>query len=531
MSDTAPPTWQNGPVFVYGPPSSGKSTTGRLLAQALDVPFIDLDEVIATQSQLSIPEIFALENEAGFRARETAALKTVLSAGDKVVALGGGALVDPENRRQAEAAGPVLLLAASLEVLLERLPITSDERPLLSGDLPSRLEGLLAERRAHYASFPNQIQTANRSPKEIVWDCQLRVGAFWVSGMGPAYDVRIWPGGLTQIGNALLQRGLNGPVLVVSDENVAPHYLAPVEASLRSAGFACQSICLPAGEQSKTIATTGQLWGAFLQAGIERGSTILALGGGVVGDLAGFAAATYQRGVAWVGVPTTLLAMVDSSLGGKTGVDLPQGKNLAGAFHSPRMVLVDPETLNTLPLEELRSGMAEVVKAGVIADPILFNQCAQGWQAVRSNLDEIVRRAMAVKIGVIEQDPYEQGQRAALNLGHTIGHAIELASGYQLRHGEAVAIGMVAETELAVRLGLAREGLAQVLRQALSRLGLPINNPAELDPERVLLAMRKDKKRAGGMHRFALPVRLGLVQTGVQVEEPDILAILQQSHG
>lgn len=523
--------WQNGPVFVYGPPSSGKSTTGRLLAQALDVPFIDLDETIATESRMSIPEIFELEGEAGFRAREAAALQSVLTGGEKVVALGGGALVDPDNRRMVESAGPVLLLNATLEALLERLPDDSDERPLLTGNLTGRLESLLTHRREHYQSFPNRIETAGRSPKEIVWDCQVRLGAYWVSGMGPAYDARIWPGGLNAIGSALQQRALKGPILIVTDENVTAYYLHPVEQSLQRAGYSYHSICLPSGEQHKTIKTAGKLWEACLQAGVERSSTILALGGGVIGDLSGFAAATYQRGVAWVGLPTTLLAMVDSSLGGKTGVDLPQGKNLVGAFHSPRLVLADPTTLKSLPVEELRSGMAEAVKAGIIADPLLFNLFTQGWDAVLQYLDEIVRRAMAVKISVIEQDPFEQGQRAALNLGHTIGHAVELASSFRLRHGEAIAIGMAAEAELAEKMGLARPGLAQVIRKTLTGLQLPTRIPAELNQEQILVAMRSDKKRAAGSHRFALPLRIGQVQVGVQVEEAVILDSLRQASG
>jgi shikimate kinase/3-dehydroquinate synthase len=502
-----PLNWKDGPVFVYGPPSSGKTTTGRLLAQALDVPFIDLDETIMAASHLSIPEIFELEGETGFRAREVAALQAALIPGEKVVALGGGALVDPDNRRMVESAGPVLLLNASLEALLERLPDDSDERPLLTGDLAGRLGNLLAQRQAHYASFPNRIETAGRSPKEIVWDCQLSLGAYWVSGMGPAYDVRIWPSGLDLLGPALQQRQLKGPVLVVTDENVAPLYLKAVERSLQQAGYPTNSISLLAGEQYKTIATAGKLWEACLGAGIERGSTILALGGGVIGDLSGFAAATYLRGVAWVGVPTTLLAMVDSSLGGKTGVDLPQGKNLVGAFHSPRLVLADPSTLASLPVEELRSGMAEAVKAGIIADPLLFNRFTYGWESARQNLDEIVRRAMAVKIGVIEQDPFEQGQRAALNLGHTIGH----------------------ETELAEKLGLARPGLAEVIRKTLADLQLPTRIPANLDLDQIFMAMRKDKKRAAGAHRFALPTRIGQVQVGVQVEEAVVLDLFRQA--
>jgi 3-dehydroquinate synthetase len=173
--------------------------------------------------------------------------------------------------------------------------------------------------------------------------------------------------------------------------------------------------------------------------------------------------------------------------------------------------------------------MAEVVKAGIIADPLLFNRCAQGWQAVRSNLDEIVSRSMAIKIGVIEQDPYEQGLRAALNLGHTIGHAVELASRFQLRHGEAIAVGLVAEAELAEMLGLAQPGLAQVIRKALTGLGLPVELPPGLSQESLIMAMRKDKKRAGGAHRFALPVQIGQVHIGVEVEETAILDLLNKT--
>jgi len=245
---------------------------------------------------------------------------------------------------------------------------------------------------------------------------------------------------------------------------------------------------------------------------------VLALGGGVVGDAAGFAAATFLRGVPWVALPTSLLAMVDASLGGKTGVDLPQGKNLVGAFYPPRLVLADPQTLDTLPEAELRAGMAEVIKAGVIGDPELFELCAHGWDALHLNLGEVVRRAMAVKISVIEEDPYEKGRRAALNLGHTLGHAVELVSGFQLRHGEAVAIGMVAEARLAERLEIAEPGLADEIERVLRELGLPVTIPAELDRQAVLSVMQVDKKRLDGSVRFALPVRLGETRVGVNVD-------------
>jgi 3-dehydroquinate synthetase len=210
--------------------------------------------------------------------------------------------------------------------------------------------------------------------------------------------------------------------------------------------------------------------------------------------------------------------MVDSSLGGKTGVDLPQGKNLVGAFHPPRLVLADPLTLQSLPEDELRSGMAEVVKAGLISDPRLFKLCARGWEAVRQDLGEVVRRAIAVKISVIEEDPYEQGRRGVLNLGHTIGHAVELASGYQLRHGEAVAIGLVAAARLAERMSIAESGLAGEIERVLMGLALPVKIPPEIRREAILAAMHLDKKRLEGRLRFALPVRVGEVRVGIEVD-------------
>jgi 3-dehydroquinate synthase len=295
--------------------------------------------------------------------------------------------------------------------------------------------------------------------------------------------------GLDAIGEMLTTRGLRGPVVVVSDQNVGPIYAQRLLASLQSKGLSAHEVFVPAGEKHKNLQTVSWIWEQFLAKKVERSSTVLALGGGVVGDMAGFAAATFLRGVSWVALPTSLLAMVDASLGGKTGVDLPQGKNLVGAFYSPRLVLADPLTLDTLPEAELRSGMAEVVKAGVIGDPELFELCALGWDALRLKLAEVVCRAMSVKISVIGADPYETGRRAVLNLGHTIGHAVELVSNFQLRHGEAVAIGMVAASRLAERLEIAEPGLADKIENVLMGLGLPVEIPPELDRQAVLSAV------------------------------------------
>nr|HMN61351.1 3-dehydroquinate synthase family protein [Anaerolinea sp.] len=220
----------------------------------------------------------------------------------------------------------------------------------------------------------------------------------------------------------------------------------------------------------------------------------------------------------WVGLPTTLLSMADASLGGKTGADLPQGKNLVGAFHPPALVLADPNLLATLPEAEQRSGMAEVVKHGLLADESLFRRCKSGWQAVQLAWPEVVRRAMAVKIGFIQADPYEKGARAALNLGHTVGHAVELASGFRLRHGEAVAIGLVVEARLGERLGVTQPGLAERIAACLRGLGLPVEVPEGINADAFLRALKVDKKNAAGQVRFALPERIGAYRVGVSVE-------------
>jgi shikimate kinase/3-dehydroquinate synthase len=517
-------------VFLYGPSGSGKSTLGRLLAESLAMPFVDLDEEIERQSGQDIPQIFLSEGESGFRRREKLALRLALEDPHGVVSLGGGALLDDESRHLVEAAGLVLCLHAPLEVLQQRLSQSELERPLLqpsqsSGDagisaIRRNLEGLLTRRAAHYQSFGLQLDSGSTDLSELVFAAQTLAGAFRVTGMGEAYDVRVVHQGLNRVGSELVERGLSDPVMVVSDENVARYYGERVLKSLRQAGLHASLFAIEAGEQNKTLESVQAMWEAFLERRVERGSTILALGGGVVGDLAGFAAATYLRGVHWVVVPTSLLAMVDSSLGGKTGADLPQGKNLIGAFHSPRLVFADPQVLDTLPKNELRSGMAEVVKAGLIGDARLFELCSAGWEAVNANRDEIVKRAMAVKIQVIQEDPYEGGRRACLNLGHSVGHAVEHASGYRLSHGEAVAIGMVVEACLAEKLGLAEAGLAQTIRDCLESLGLPVTIPNELARDKILEAMLVDKKRSRGQVRFALPLNIANVKTGIVIDDP-----------
>ena len=528
----------DGNIYLYGPSGSGKSTVGRILAEQLALPYVDLDERIVASAQKTIPDIFATEGETGFRNRESKALDEVINHPPAVVALGGGALLDENNRTLTENSGPVICLMANLETLVERLQLDHNRRPLLeqtgSDNRPNtntqkteilriRLTKLLEEREAHYANFSHQLAMNDLNPEEAAWKIQVDLGRFHIVGMGAGYDACVIQNGLQSMVDLLKERRLNGPVAVVSDNHVASLYGTRLVELLQSGGYFAQLVEIPAGEETKTMETVQYIWNNFLDYGLERTSTVVALGGGVVGDLAGFAAATFLRGIPWMVAPTTLLSMVDASLGGKTGADLPQGKNLVGAFYPPRVVLADPSVLRTLPDVELRSGFAEAVKHGIIGDPQLFKLCANGWSAVLDNLDEIVRRGMAVKIRIIQEDPFEQGAgrppgRAALNLGHTLGHAIEFASNFRLRHGEAVAIGMVAATRYSERIKLAAPGLAAEIAETLNGLGLPTEIPLGLDRAQVIAAIGVDKKRKAGKVRLALPVCIGDVRTGFELD-------------
>jgi 3-dehydroquinate synthase len=498
-------------ILLYGPPGTGKSTIGKRLARNLNLPFVDLDHVVESNAGMSIAQIMEQHGEPAFRDMETAALREMIShAGStsRVIALGGGALLRNENRILAEKHGTIVLLMAELPVLLGHLKHDSGKRPLLAGDLREKLISLLDQRKQHYSSFPLQFGVTGKSREQNALEIQTRLGRFHLSAMGE-YDVVVQSVG--QIGSLLYECGLQNPILV-TDENVAKFHAKDVMVSLREAGFSPNLLTLPSGEACKNLETVQTLWHGFLEQGLDRRSTVIALGGGVISDLTGFAASTYMRGINWVCVPTTLLSMVDASLGGKTGFDLPEGKNLIGSFYPPKLVLADPQVLETLPDPELISGLAEVVKHGIISDPELFDLCSRGWDCVSDHLEQIVKRAMAVKVKIIEDDPYEKGFRAALNLGHTVGHAVELVSKFQLRHGEAVAIGMVAEAKLAERLNVANKGLSDMIGKVLSTLGLPVQIPTELPREEIIRAMSVDKKKNATAVRFALPVEIGKVE-------------------
>ncbi len=340
---------------------------------------------------------------------------------------------------------------------------------------------------------------------------------------GCQYNIWLGEGILGRAGDLLRQAGLGRTLAIVTNPTVGRLYAAPLEQGLREAGFTTHTIEIPDGEQYKNLATLDRLYGQLMQAGLDRGSAIVTLGGGVVGDTAGFAAATYMRGIPFVQVPTTLLAQVDSSVGGKVAVDHASAKNLVGAFYQPRMVIIDTATLRSLPSEHLRGGLAETVKHGLLGSPALF---AHLEQYGAEPLPEVVRRSVQVKIDVVQQDPEERGLRAILNLGHTTGHAIEAVTGFRVPHGYGVAIGMLAATHMAMAIGICQPDVLPRLTALLRRFDLPLAVRAV--PEEIYQAMFSDKKKRNGRLRFILPQAVGKVIISDDVPEEVIRHALRQ---
>lgn len=336
-----------------------------------------------------------------------------------------------------------------------------------------------------------------------------------------SYPIYIATGGLSKTGQHLAELGHQGRCAVVSNKVVARHHAQPLLDGLHQAGFEPIQLEIPDGEQHKTLQTVAGLYDQFIAAKLDRRSPVIALGGGVLGDTVGFAAASYLRGVPFVQIPTTLLSMVDASVGGKTGVDLPQGKNLVGAFKQPEMVMVDPQVLETLPPAEFTAGLAEVVKHGIIDDDQIFSALEKN----EFELTWLLRRAIQVKVRVVQADPFEQGRRAVLNLGHTFGHAFEQLSNFEMRHGEGVAMGLVCAARLATHLGHCSGEVTERILGVLDQLHLPIA-PPPFPPKDVWAAMATDKKRQGNTIRFILPRAIGDVDIFDDVREAEVLTIL-----
>ena len=526
---------REGNVVLTGFMGTGKSAVGRCLADRLGWTSVDIDTEIITRVGRTIPEIFAAQGEDGFRVVERQVCHDMAQRSGVVIATGGGALLDPGVREAMEASGTVICLTCEEDELVRRLE-GETARPLLDGTGPDRrqrIERLLGERSKVYADLPHHIDTTGRSPEEVaaaVVDLLDEV-VLPVWHRTGAYDIRIGMGGLDRLGESMRLAGIerSAPVALVTNPVVDAFHGATARDSLIEAGYRVSEHLVLDGEAHKRLTTVERLANSLVDGRLDRQGVIVGLGGGVTTDIAGFVAATFLRGVRVVQVPTTLLAMVDASVGGKTGVDLERGKNLVGAFWQPELVVVDPLALRTLPEDELRCGLAETVKQALLGDPELFSDLSNGSVDLESwwGQDAVDRlaRAVRVKIDVVEEDPMEHGRRATLNLGHTVGHAIEATSGFAIRHGEAVAIGMVAAARLAVVLGKTDASLVCSIEEVLSRWGLPTRCP-EIQAGCLMDAMQHDKKRTVNGLRWILPLAIGKAEIVEGVPEDAVRAVL-----
>lgn len=535
-------------IILVGPMGAGKSRIGPELARRCSRRLVDADAEIERDAGTSIADIFHSEGEDGFRRREREKLATLLQDDGLVLATGGGAVLDAGTRALLVERGFVVHLHASPATQLARIAGDAG-RPLLQQDDPAAvLHALAIERAPLYAAVADlRIDTDGLDPADVVAEIlsNLPVNTIRNVAVGGAhpYDISIGAG-LFDDGARLTEMLRGRHALLVSDANVAPLYADRVQAAMQAArpGIAIARMVIPAGEHEKTLARFTEVLEALAASGATRDAAVVALGGGVVGDLAGFAAACWMRGIDVIQLPTTLLAMVDSSVGGKTAVDLPAGKNLAGAFHPPRAVIADTSTLDTLPDRELRAGLAEVVKYGAIArsldagDATFLDWLEDHADALLARdhavLAEAIARCCAFKAAVVGRDPLEHGDRALLNFGHTFGHAIEAEQGYAgtlgggLNHGEAVAVGMVLAMRLSVALALAPASSGDRLQRLLQRLGLPTALPDGLDPRALLARMRLDKKADAGGIRFILCDGAGRARIVPGVDEADVLAAM-----
>ncbi len=543
-------------IFLIGFSTTGKSGVARMVAGELGWGYMDTDEEIVKLAGKSIPELFDQEGEEHFRELERQVLGEAAEGDDMVVATGGGIVLAPRNRELMARRGMVVCLEAQPRTIHQRLVKDTGDgtgpaiRPLLVGADPlARIEQLKAARQPFYDMADSIIHTDDMTLEQVSRET-VRGWREWARKRDPArgpgemapactvttatqsYPVFVGWGWLDCLGEQMVRTLPSGTAVLISDEAVFSLYGERALKSLSEAGFAPRSFTVPVGEATKTLDTAGRIYDFLVEQRVERGEAVIALGGGRVGDLAGFVAATFLRGLPLVQVPTSLVAMVDAAIGGKVAVNHPRAKNLIGAFYQPLMVLADVQALTTLEGRELASGWAEVIKHGLTLDADLFSFLEDSAGKLMELEPEATTRAIAwsasVKAGVVSEDEKETGRRTILNYGHTIGHGLEAATGYgRFLHGEAVAIGMMGAARLSERLGLMGREVVERQRDLLQRFGLPTSCPG-VGLEDVLKAMELDKKVREKEVRWVLPGGVGCVSPRHQVPPEEIRSVLQE---
>ena len=539
-------------IILIGFSFTGKSVVGKRAAQKLGWEYIDSDHAIAAAIGKPVPAIFAEKGETHFRNLEREMLQKACSGKNGVIVTGGGAIVDQRNRELFLRSGVVICLEAQPKTIYKRLLESTQmedtvPRPLLNAADPlSRIIQLKASRQAYYAIADRAVYSDNLTIEETVEevisgfeqvraqskDAAKQTTPFIVSTTTESYPVFVGWGLLNDLGRRMLQCGLSGSAVIISDDNVFPHHGEKAIKSLKASGFKAESYIVPAGESTKTIGTAIKIYDWLVKQRTERGHAIVALGGGMVGDLAGFAASTFLRGLPLVHVPTSLMAMTDSSIGGKVAVNHPKAKNLIGSFYQPRLVLADVSTLKTLPKRELVSGWAEVVKHAMILD-------AEFLELIESSVDslsklkpaktvEAIRRSAYIKSTVVGEDEKEQRKRMVLNYGHTIGHGLETATGYgRLLHGEAVAIGMTGAAMLSERLRLIQSDVVLRQKELLERFGLP-TACSDVSLDSILKAMALDKKVKEQAIQWVLLEGIGKTTFRDDVPQKEVQSVIKK---
>lgn len=516
----------SGNIVLVGMMGAGKTTVGRMLAKQLGKIFIDSDEEIQKRTGVKISHIFDVEGEEGFRLRESAVLQDLIKLDNIVLATGGGAVLKPENREVLQENGIVIYLKSGVYDLWQRTR-HDHNRPLLQTANPrAKLQEIFEQRDPLYTAVADHVVHTGKqsvqvliarlikkiSPKDQPAQAKHTMQTLDVGLAERSYQIHIGNNLLSQA-ELLLEHIPYKRVVIISNTTVAPLYLEKVAGVLNEKGIQVQSIILPDGERYKNSESLNTIYDALLSSRCERNTPLIALGGGVIGDLTGFAAATYLRGVPFIQMPTTLLAQVDSSVGGKTGINHPLGKNMIGAFYQPEVVIADVTVLSTLSDKELCAGIAEVIKYGLIRDLPFLEWLEQNIEKLLQRDTEALQyaivRSCQNKAEVVGSDERESGERALLNLGHTFGHAIENAMGYGVwLHGEAVAAGTIMAVDLSQRMGWLTGQDVDRVKALFIKAGLPIKSP-QLGTEKYLQLMGLDKKVSGGKIRFILLKALG----------------------
>ena len=561
-------------IVLVGLMGCGKSSIGKRLAARLGLPFLDADEEIERAAAKSINEIFSDHGEQHFRDGERRVIARLLENGPMILATGGGAYMHPATRENIREHGISVWLRADLPVLMRRVS-KRDTRPLLrTGNPEATMRNLIETRYPVYAEADLTVESRDEAHEVIVTEIVHRILSMTTPQAAPSgalkvgspamsnatsqgsvvaarsvgvelanrsYDVLIGPTLLPDAGRLIKERLGAVKCGIVTDENVASHHLATLEESLKAEGMLAGSIILKPGEATKSFRELAPLCERLLELGLERGDIVVPFGGVVIGDLAGFAAGILRRGVRFVQIPTSLLAQVDSSVGGKTGINTPQGKNLIGVFHQPNLVIADTNVLATLAAREVRAGYAEVAKYGLLGDAKFFEWLEANWRGVFGNsgpdLTHAIETSVKAKAAIVARDEHETGDRALLNLGHTFGHALEAWTEYsdRLLHGEGVAIGMCLVFRLSEPLGLSPKGPAERVTRHLKAVGLPVHIndiPGEkADPDALMRSMAQDKKVQRGRLTFILVRGIGEAFVTRDVDPAEVRAFLAREIG